>query len=256
MALRHERDAPASASAKVLMAAGEEPGGPTAPEAHALLLQAWLSPSFPVGSFAYSHGLEAAAERGWVRDRPSLEAWLHDIVAHGGLGNDLVLLAAAWRAVRAQDWVALAAVAELSVALQPTAERHLEATQQGRSFLTTIAAAWPCAAAARLDEALAGAEVAYPVAVGAATAGHTIPLASVLPAYALAVVSSLVSAAIRLSLVGQTDGQRVLAALRPAIAAAADRAGDATLDDLASATLMADIASILHETQHTRLFRS
>lgn len=216
------------------------------------LLQIWLSPSFPVGAFAYSHGLEAAVERGWVLDRPTLEAWLADLVAHGSLRNDLILAATAWRAITIGDDALLGDAVALSVAMQPSAERHLEATQQGASFLAQIEASWPCAATAKLE----GWPVGYPVALGAAAAGHLVPLADTLRAYAIAFVSNLASAAIRLSVIGQTDGQRVIAALLPALDEAATRCLSATLDDLGAAAFRSDLASLLHETQHTRLFRS
>ena len=60
----------------------------------------------------------------------------------------------------------------------------------------------------------------------------------------------------RLVPLGQSDGQRVLAALEPVVAAAAQRALATSLDDVGSATFRADIASMKHETQYTRLFRS
>ncbi len=98
------------------------------------LLQIWLSPSFPVGAFAYSHGLEKAAELGWIKDRVTLDAWLHDLVMHGALRNDLILIAEAHRLAATGDHAALRNLADLSIALQPSAERHLEATQQGHRF--------------------------------------------------------------------------------------------------------------------------
>src|SRR5690606_33676218 len=107
------------------------------------LLQVWLSPAFPVGGFAYSHGLEAAVDRGWVADRMALEAWLADLVSAGAMRNDLILLAGAWRATASSDLARLLEIVSLGAALQPSAERFLEATQQGRSFLQQIAAAWP-----------------------------------------------------------------------------------------------------------------
>lgn len=219
------------------------------------LLQVWLSPAFPVGAFAYSHGLELAVERGWVRDRATLTAWLVDLIGLGSLRNDLVLLAEASRVTSTGDAAALAGVAELAAAWQPSAERHLEATQQGASFLTQIDAAWPCAAVAGLKARVQEA-VTYPVAVGVAAAGHGIALDAVLMAYALAFVANLVSAAIRLSVIGQTDGQRAIAALLPQIEVAAKFAATSTLDDLGGAAFRSDIASLAHETQYSRLFRS
>jgi urease accessory protein UreF len=108
-------------------------------------LMIWLSPAFPVGSFAYSHGLEWAAHVGTLTDRATLEDWIGDLITHGSLGTDMVLLAATWRAVMAGHDKDLRDVLELAAALQPTGERHLETTTQGHAFLAQIRAAWPCA---------------------------------------------------------------------------------------------------------------
>jgi urease accessory protein len=221
----------------------------------ALPLPAWLSPAFPVGAFAYSHGLEWAVETGDIRDRDTCGAWIYDLLQHGAGRNDAILLAVAYRAVQAGDDDALRGAAELAAALQPTGERRLEATAQGNAFIATIMAAWPNAGADRLKRVWDG-DVAYPVAVGACAAGAEIPLAATLEAFLLAFVGNLTSAAIRLSALGQTDGQRILAALLPDVLRSAATAADATLDDLGGAVLRADIGSFLHETQYTRLFRS
>jgi urease accessory protein len=219
------------------------------------LLLVWLSPAFPVGAFAYSHGLEKAVEKGLIKDRETLGAWLGDLIAIGSLHNDLIVLAAAWRAASRQHAAELAEVAELAAALQPSAERRLETVTQGGSFLSQIDAAWPCAAVGLLRAAHAG-DIAYPVAVGVAAAGHALSLAPSLLGYGMAFVGNLLSASIRLSIIGQTDGQRLTAALLPPLQEAASRAADSTLDHIGSATFAADLASIQHETQYTRLFRS
>ncbi len=219
------------------------------------LLQIWLSPAFPVGAFAYSHGLEWAVHRGWIRDRATLEAWLGDLLTLGSLRNDLVLLAGAWERTRARAFDQLASINELALAFQPSAERLLETRQQGTSFLQTIAAAWPFDGLAELIRIL-GSDTAYPVAVGIAAAGHAVGHKEVLVSYATAFLTNLVSAAIRLSVIGQTDGQRVIASLWPAIQQAADTALTASTDDLGGAAFRSDIASLAHETQYTRLFRS
>src|SRR5207248_2839799 len=87
-------------------------------------------------------------------------------------------------------------------------------------------------------------------------AAHAIALSPSLHAFLHAVVSNWISAGSRLIPLGQTDSQRVLARLEPVVAATAKRAAAATLDDLGSATFRADLASLRHETQYTRLFRS
>ena len=216
-----------------------------------LPLLAWLSPAFPVGAFAYSHGLEWAVEAGDIADAASLESWLSDLLEHGSARSDAILLACAWRAAKAQDTSALAGINELALALAPSQERHLESMSQGNAFLVAIRAAWPCATLSGLGEA-----TAYPVAVGAAAAGHGIALHSVVAAYALAFIGNLVSATVRLGPIGQTDGQRIVARFAPRAERLAHEVGDADLDDIGSCALRADIASLRHETQYSRLFRS
>lgn len=221
----------------------------------ALPLLAWLSPSFPVGAFAYSHGLEWAAEAGDMRDRDACRGWIADLLTFGAGRNDAILLAAAYHAARRGDDDALRDVAELAAALQPTAERRLEATAQGAAFIAAISAAWPNDGAARLKSVWSG-DVAYPVAVGVCAAGADVPLSAALEGFLLAFVGNLTSAAIRLSVIGQTDGQRIVAGLLDDVRRTAGEAAAATLDDLGGGVFRADIGSFLHENQYTRLFRS
>lgn len=219
------------------------------------LLQIWLSPAFPAGAFAYSHGLEAAVDQGWIQDRQTLKAWLRDLLEFGSLRNDLIFLACAWRAAAAESSESLREIVEVAAALQPSAERFLEAAQQGRSFLMQIEASWP--PQRPMPVAIEACDdIVYAVAVGVASALHAIPMADVLRAYAIAFVGNLLSAAIRLSIIGPTESQQLLAELAPDLIAAAASSETATLQDLGSTTWRSDLASLLHETQHTRLFRS
>lgn len=241
------------------MADGAHHSAP-APDAAAasphLLLQLWLSPSFPVGAYAYSHGLEKAAENGWITNGEQLQVWLADLVELGSLGNDMILLAHAWRGVRSGAVDDIRSLAELGCALQPSAERHLETTQQGASFLATIRASWPTPRLSAFAEATSSASLPYPVAVGVAAGAHDVPLRDTLPAFGIAFIGGLVSAAIRLGIIGQTDAQRLLAALTPPISELACRSETATLDYIGSCVWRSDLASLQHETQYTRLFRS
>jgi urease accessory protein len=216
---------------------------------------AWLSPAFPVGAFSYSGGLEWAVEAGDVLDARSLQRWLAVILTQGGGFCDAVIFAQVHRAVATGDDVLLRETAELAAALSPSKERHLETTSQGRAFVEAACAAWPCAALDRLA-ALWDGPVAYPVAVAVTAAGHDIHLVPALHAFLHAATANLISAGVRLIPLGQTDGQRVLAALEPAIDAAAARAIATPLDHIGGAAFRADIASMRHETQYTRLFRS
>ena len=221
----------------------------------ALRLMAWLSPGYPVGAYAYSHGLEWAAETGDVRDEASLAAWLADVCAHGALRNDLILAAHAQRAVSSAEPARIIAINDLALALAPSRELHLETSQQWRSFLDATLGAWPCDALTALAVQLSG-PVAYPVAVGAAAGAHGMALPPLLAAYGLAFVQNLVSAALRAAPVGQAAGTRVIAALIPRLTRLAEAAGAADLDAIGSATFRLDLGSFRHETQYSRIFRS
>jgi urease accessory protein len=166
-----------------------------------------------------------------------------------------VFLAQAHRAASAQDGVALREIAELAAAFVPSRERQLETSTQGRAFVEIARSAWACGG---LDEMVAacGSSMVYPVAVGVVSAAHAVPLAPAMHAFLHAVVSNWISAGARLVPLGQTDSQRILASLEADVAATAKRALEASLDDLGSATFRADLASLRHETQYTRLFRS
>ncbi|WP_291690901.1 urease accessory protein UreF [Bradyrhizobium sp.] len=218
-------------------------------------LLTWLSPAFPVGGFSYSSGIEWAVEAGDIGDAATLRDWLAAMLEDGSGFCDAAFLALAHRAVGAEDAHALREVAELAAAFVPSRERQLETTTQGRAFIEIARAAWSCDG---LDHAISncGGVIVYPVAVGLVSAVHDIPLPPALHAFLHALVSNWISAGSRLIPLGQTDSQRVLAALEPVVAATAVRAIAATLDDLGGATFRADLASLRHETQYTRLFRS
>jgi urease accessory protein len=231
-------------------------GGITESEAAALYrLMTWLSPSFPVGGFSYSSGIEWAVEAGDIKDAASLRDWLGAMLAEGQGFCDGVFLAQAHRAVEICDDARLRDIAELAAAFVPSRERQLETSAQGRAFIEITRSAWNCDA---LDAMIAHCEgmIVYPVAVGLVSAAHTIPLAPTLHAFLHALTSNWISAASRLIPLGQTDSQRVLVSLEPVVSATAKRAIAATLDDLGAATFRADLASLRHETQYTRLFRS
>lgn len=225
-----------------------------ADQASLFRLMTWLSPAFPVGSFSYSSGIEWAVEAGDIIDATTLREWLSAMLVEGAGFCDGVFLCHAHRAARTGNRAALQDVVELAAAFALSRERHLETTAQGRAFVEIARAAWNCDALDLL--AACDGPVAYPVAVGILTAGHEISLSLSLHAFLHAVISNWISAGVRLIPLGQTDSQRVLAALESVILATAEKCLKASLDDLGSATFRADLASMHHETQYTRLFRS
>jgi urease accessory protein len=223
-----------------------------------LRLAAWLSPSFPVGAYTYSSGLEYAVEAGIVSDAASLKDWIGGVVQLGAGRSDGRLFVLAYRAAQLGETQELRHVIDWADALRPTSELALESSGQGDAFLKTVRAAWPHPSL----EALLGIaqktrrKPAYAVVVGAASGYHGLSLEPALLAFLHAVSANLISAAVRTIPLGQTDGQRVTAAMETIIAEIVPNLLQATLDNIGSATPMVDWASMRHETQYTRLFRS
>lgn len=213
-----------------------------------LRLMAWLSPAFPVGGFAYSSGLERAVHDGLVVNAADLEQWFETLLNHGTLWNDAVFLAAAMRIAGEEQ--PLLELCDLALALAGSGERHQETLLLGKAF-ASAAAAWPNAVLDVLPK-----ECAYPIAVGCVAQAHGIAPVEAVAAFLHAALSQGVSAGIRLGVAGQMHGVRILAQMEDRLAAVAQRAVHATLDNLGTAAVQADIASLRHETQASRLFRS
>ncbi|MGM4893440.1 urease accessory protein UreF [Tardiphaga sp. 839_C3_N1_4] len=218
-------------------------------------LMTWLSPAFPVGAFSYSSGIEWAVEAGDITNAASLQDWLSAMLSDGAGFCDGVFLAHVHRAASDGDDKALREVAELASAFAPSRERQLETTTQGKAFIEIARNAWSHEGMERLI-AICDSPIVYPVAVGLVSAAHGVPLSATMHGFFHAVVSNWISAGARLVPLGQTDSQRVLAALEPVVVTTGHRAMAASLDDLGGATFRSDIAGMRHETQYTRLFRS
>jgi urease accessory protein len=218
-------------------------------------LLTWLSPAYPVGALSYSSGIEWAVEAGDITDAETLRHWLEAMLADGAGVNDGIFFAHAYRAVGNSDDRAVVELAELSAAFVPTRERHLETTGLGRAFIDVTCAAWPCATLTRLRKLCSG-PITYPVAVGVACAGHDIPLAPAAHTFLTALTTNWISAGVRLIPLGHTESQKLLRMLEPVVEQTARRVLEATIDDVGSATFRADLASAMHETQYTRLFRT
>ena len=221
-------------------------------------LQNWLSPAFPTGSYSYSHGLEWAIESNRVHDRTSLVDWLDADLRYGSGRNDAIFFIEAWRCAAGGHHTRLLEIAELSAAFRGTSEFALEASQQGASCLATLRDVWRDPAIDALSEGLRQRNIqpVLPIVIAVQSAAAGVPAGTALRAFLCALVSNLVTAGVRLIPLGQTDGQHALAELEDTVLEASDHALAACIDDLGSAALMVELASMLHETQYTRLFRS
>ena len=218
------------------------------PELYRLI--SWLSPSFPIGAYMFSHGLEYAAEAGLVSNRTELQDWIETVLRFGTGRVDAMLIRAAYEATEEE----LQDIIELASAMKGTSELSKESLSQGQAFKRTVESAWHCdLSGIRQGESLQG---PYSVSVALACKGSNIPLTDVLTAYLHAFASNLVSAAMRLIPIGQTDGQMTVASMANVVADVVDDAIRSPLTDIGSSTSMVDWTSMQHESQHTRLFRS
>jgi urease accessory protein len=208
-----------------------------------LQLLAFMSPAFPVGGFAYSHGLERAIDDGVVTSADEAREWIASLLVHGSGWNDAVLFAQAYDA----DEAVRTDIDELALALAASRERALETSDLGQSFAKAVATLSACEAANLKT---------YPVVVAAACQKTCIDRRAGLLGYLHAFSNNLIAVAVRLVPLGQTKGLEVMRDLMPVISRTAERALAASLDDLGSSTLLSDIAAMKHETQYSRVFRS
>lgn len=218
------------------------------------MLLVWSSPGYPIGGFGYSHGLEAAVEAGDVTARAGLVDYVTAVITRGGGWVDLVLFAHGWRA--AHDPAGFDGLAEHAAAFRASSETALESRQMGESFLSVTRKAWPHPGLDAFAARHAGHPIAHATVAALAAALHGLPLAPALTAFGHATAANLVSAGVRLVPLGQTDGQVATAELAPVIAAAVIAARATDLDDLGTAAPLLELASLAHETQYSRLFRS
>lgn len=220
--------------------------------------QSWLSPAFPTGSYSYSHGIEWAVEAGHIHDRKTLVDWLEADLCYGSGRNEAIFFIEAWRAAIEDDREKLLEIAELAAAFRSTSEFALETAQQATACLATLRRVWPDSLLESLSELLSELRIAtvLSVVLGVRAARQDISATLALPAFLQSYLANLVTAGLRLVPLGQTDGQLAIAELEPAVLAVAAQAEQSTIHDLGSAAFMVDLASALHETQYTRLFRS
>ena len=205
-----------------------------------LLLLNWMSPTFPIGGFAYSHGLEQAISDG-LSNAEALKSWVADLLQSGSAWNDAVLFAHCWND-KTEDLNAIA------LALCGSAERYQETTQLGRNF-SVAANVW-------LGAPVPEDVMAYPIAAGSACLAAGIEKEPAVLAFLQGFCATQVSVAVRLIPLGQTKGLEVLRDVSPIIAAVATRASSATLGDLGSDCILAEISAMKHETLESRVFRT
>ena len=205
-------------------------------------VMAWLSPSFPVGAFAYSHGLEFEISVGNISRSDDLYNWLSDILQYGSVWNDLILFCEAYKAKENT----LNHLSETAKAFAQSKERYNETIEMGKAFSKIISSI------NRSDFQ----PMPLPIIVGYISKLERISLEYILPLYAHSFMSNLINASTRLIPLGQTEAQKLLFDLFPLIDQVSIQAMKSNIYDMKNKCVLADLASMKHETLKVRLFKS
>lgn len=210
-----------------------------------------VSPSLPIGAFAYSQGLERAVDVGWVQDADAALDWMAGLLAQGLVPLDLAVLARLEEANRQGDPAARERWNARLLAARETAELRFEDVQMGGALWRLIEDLRPEIRLARPagDRSLA-------CAFAAAGVAWSIPRDSLLLGYAWCWLEHQVSAATKLVPLGQTAAQRILDALMPTLPARVVEALARSDEEIGAALPGLAWLSASHETQYSRLFRS
>ena len=221
-------------------------------EASHLRLWQLISPTLPIGAYAYSQGMEYAVHADWIKDEADTTEWIQGLMQHSLATLDIPVLQRCYQAWQDSDETKVIYWSHFILAARGAAELRLEDQQLGRALATllesldlTQAAGWDRTEYTNFAAMFALACVHWNIDIYNAAQG-----------YIWTWCENQVAAAIKLVPLGQTAGQRMLSQLDTHIHQAVDLGLSIEDDEISSSTPALGIASAQHETQYSRLFRS
>ncbi len=209
------------------------------------------SPILPVGAYSYSEGLEQLTDTGQVCDEVSLQHWLVQELSHGAIRLEAAVMLRAYQAANQQDYQTLNHWNHWLSAAKETAELRQQSWQMGRSLIRLLQDLQPKSGACHCTT-----PCNFAIAYGLAAAHWQIPSKAATLGYLHSWATNLVNAGIKLIPLGQTAGQQILLDLHPLLSRATSEILALPDENLASCGWGLALASMAHETQYTRLFRS
>lgn len=228
-----------------------------APSQALLRLLQLASPALPVGAFSYSEGLETLVHQQQITTAEPLIHWLGQELRHGSIRLDAALMLRCYRASQAQDWPQLQDWNQWINASRETEELRLQSEQMGRSLLRLLKQLQPALTVpAEVLAHLQAEHCHFATAFGLAAAHWQIPAEQVLLGYLQSWATNLIAAAVKLIPLGQTVGQQLLFDLQPELERAAIAIPLLQDDELETCGWGLSLATMAHETQYSRLFRS
>ena len=211
-----------------------------------------VSSGLPIGSFTYSQGLEWAVEAGWLQSESDLQAWLNDILQSSMTYLEMPLFGRLQAAYAKQDFALAGQWLDYLLASRETAELKMEEQQRGRAFARLLPALG-LPLDDNIEQQLQQAQLA---GFAYAVAQWEIEPVSAIRAYGWSWLENLTLAGVKLIPLGQTAGQKILLALGDNIALAVSNGLALDDEDIGFSCCAQAIASSLHESQYTRLYRS
>lgn len=215
-----------------------------------------VSPALPVGAYSYSEGLEALVHAGTIDSQHTLEHWLTQELRYGAARLEAAVLVRGYRAIQAQEVEQLLYWNRWLSAARETEELRLQSWQMGRSLLRLFQDLHPDSGSTLLLTALKQDGCNFAIAFGMVAADWQLELHAAVLGYLYSWASNLVSAGVKLIPLGQTAGQQLLLNLQPDLEQATDAVLALQDDDLSNCGWGLALASMMHETQYSRLFRS
>jgi urease accessory protein len=225
----------------------------TLTHSHFLAILQLASPALPVGAYSYSEGLEMLIENGTITNVENLQYWLKSELVYGSIRLDVAVMVRGFHAVQLGDLEALKRWNLWLSAARDTEELRAASWQMGRSLMQLLGKLEP--------EILpvvnaVGYPGNYAIAFAIACAHWDINIQAALLAYLHSWANNLITAGIKLIPLGQTAGQELLMGLQPLLTSTVGEILTMADDDLGCCNWGLSLASMQHETQYTRLFRS
>lgn len=225
------------------------------------------SPTLPVGAYSYSEGLEALVDTSTIANKDCLGHWLEQEVRYGAIRIEAAVMVRAYSSVHNNDLKALGYWNEWLSAAKETEELRQQSWQMGRSLVRLLLDLQLVDFPPNQEESASGKSVRsllkevnlpchYAIAFGIAAAHWQIPISETLLGYLHSWATNLINAGVKLVPLGQTAGQQLLLSLQPILSSAAKEILTLPDDDLNSCGWGLALASMAHENQYTRLFRS
>ena len=202
------------------------------------ILQTWFSPSFPIGSYSYSHGLEAMIEDNLILNKEDIQDYINCLLFYGTCKNDIILIKYSYFGEELNDF---------ALSLCASKERKIETLEMGNAFRKVLKDSWNY----KLPK-----NTAYPICVGKASNYFKIPLKFTLNFYLQSFISNIVNVCVKHIPIGQKIGQDCIVSSLKLINNFVNKSNDFTLDDLGGICFNSDLYSIKHERLSTRIYKT